>query len=531
MRLSIPPLAHACVAALASAAVLVATPAMAEEPQRGGVLTFSIAAEPPTYDCHATGTFATIQRVAPHYSTLLHFAQGDYPKIVGDVADSWTVSPDHLTYTFKLHPGVVFHDGSAFTSEDVKATYDRIRNPPAGVVSARQSSLVKVDSIDTPDPLTVVFHMKEADASILTAFASPWNCLYSAAKLKQDPNYPVHNVMGTGPFKFVEHVAGSSWTGERFDRYFRPGHPYLDGFKAITMGSAATLNALEGKQVMADFRGFSPAERDRIVRGLGADAHVQERTWLLHMDVSFNIQRKPFDDARVRRALSLAIDRWGGSKSLGRISVLRDVGGVVLPGAEYAASDAELEKLPGFGRDMAANRAEAKRLLHEAGADNLTVTLMDRNIAPYVTAGVYVIDQWRQIGVKVVHQEQELSGYYSALYGSNFDAIVDSYTDYNDDPTTQLVKFLSADTTSLSSSHFQDADLDRLFAAQARSTDPVERKSLVRQFEARAMEQSYSVPILWWYRIVVMNKIVEGWTMSPSHMIYQDLGDVWLKKP
>jgi peptide/nickel transport system substrate-binding protein len=506
-----------------------ALPAHADEPQRGGVLTFSIAAEPPTYDCHATGTFATIQRVAPHYSTLLRYAPHEYPKIVGDVADSWTVSPDQLTYTFKLHPGILFHDGSPFTSDDVKATFDRIRNPPPGVVSARQSQFAGVTAIDTPDPLTVVFHLKAVDAAIMTAFASPWNCLYSAAKLKQDENYPVHNVMGTGPFKFVEHVAGSSWTGERFDQYFRTGHPYLDGFKAITMGSAATLNALAGKQVLADFRGFSPAERDRIVSGLGADASVQESSWLLHMDVSFNIQRKPFDDPRVRRALSLAIDRWGGAKALGRISVLHDVGGVVRPGAEYAASDADLAKLPGYGHDMAANRAEAKRLLHEAGADDLTVTLMDRNIAPYVTAGIYVIDQWRQIGVKVVHQEQELSGYYAALYGSNFDAIIDSFTDYTDDPTNELVKFLSADTTSLASSHFQDPELNKLFAKQAASSDPATRKALVRQFEARAMDQAYSVPILWWYRIVVMNKAVQGWTMSPSHMIYQDLGNVWLK--
>ena len=95
----------------------------------------------------------------------------------------------------------------------------------------------------------------------------------------------------------------------------------------------------------------------------------------------------------------------------------------------------------------------------------------------------------------------------------------------------ELVKFLSADTTSLSSSHFKDPELDRLFAAQAATSDPAARKAIVRQFEARAMEESYSVPILWWYRIVVMNKAVQGWTMSPSHMIYQDLGGVWLKQP
>lgn len=334
--------------------------------------------------------------------------------------------------------------------------------------------------------------------------------------------------MGTGPFRFVEHVAGSHWVGARFDGYFLPGRPYLDGFRAITMGPSATISGLQGKQVQADFRGFSPVERDLLVRNMGNDAHVQESNWLLHMDLSFNPKRKPFDDPRVRQALSLAIDRWGAAKALGRISVLHDVGGAVLPGGKWGASEEELVKLPGFGKDIAANRAEAKRLLKEAGAENLKVTLLDRDILPYTTAGIYVIDQWRQIGVQVEHQEVELASYFASLSGATFDVIVDSFTDYMDDPSTALVKFLSSNFSAISSSPFTDPVLDDLYAKQGRTTDIAERRSLVRQFEARTMEQCYVVPILWWHRIVVMNQSVQGWTMSPSHMIYQDLGSVWL---
>jgi len=280
--------------------------------------------------------------------------------------------------------------------------------------------------------------------------------------------------------------------------------------------------------VLAEFRGFSPSERDRIVGNLGKDANVQESPWLLHMDISFNPARKPFDDVRVRRALSLALDRWGGADALGKISVLRHVGGVMLPGGEWAASNAELEKFPGFSRDMKANREEARRLLKEAGAENLTLTLSNRNIAPYPTIGVFIIDQWRQIGVKVEHSQLETAAWFNTMAQQSFDAIVDSYTDYSDDPTTSLVKFLSADRWTTASNKFDDKKLNDLYLAQARTVDKAERKRYIREFEKITLEEAYTIPLFWWHRIVVINQRVKGWTMSPSHMIYQTLEDVWL---
>ncbi len=498
-------------------------------PRRGGTLTYAVAAEPPTYDLHQTATFAVMHRVAPHYSTLLSYAPGNYPKIVGDVAQSWTESPDRLTYTFKLHPNIRFHDGSALTSEDVRASYDRLRNPPAGVASNRIGSFAQIASIETPDPLTVVFRMKKVDASIMDTFASPWNSIFSAARLKQDPSYPVKNVMGSGPFRFVEHVAGSHWSGERFDGYFKPGKPYVDGFRAITMSPSAMVNALSGKQVLAEFRGFTPPERDRITKALGNEAQVFESSWMLHMLVSFNCSKPPFNDPRVRRAVSLVMDRWSGSSNLARVSQLGAAGGLVRPGSEWAASAAEMEKWPGYGRDIAANRAEAKRLLKEAGVENLTFTLTNRNHQPYVTAGVFLIDQLRQIGVKVEDRQLELSAWYAAQTSGDFEAMIDSFTQFSDDPTNVLVKYISTDRApEVSITRHTDRELDALFDKQAETIDKAERMKLVRQFETRLFDQAYGVPILWWQRIVVMNSRVKGWSMSPTHMIYQDLADVWL---
>src|SRR4051794_15540955 len=99
-------------------------------------------------------------RWTPHYSTLLKFDPANYPQIVGDLAHSWTVSPDRQTYTFKLRPNVLFHDGSKLTSADIKASYERIAHPSAGVVSSRQGDFGAIAGIDKPQPPTGVFPLK-----------------------------------------------------------------------------------------------------------------------------------------------------------------------------------------------------------------------------------------------------------------------------------------------------------------------------------------------------------------------------------
>ena len=133
----------------------------AETPKRGGTLNFAVSAEPPNYDCHANSSFAFIHPVRPHYSTLLKFDPDNYPKIIGDLAESWTIASDGLTYTFKLKKGVKFHDGSTLTSEDVKASYDRIRDPQGGAKSLRKAAYDDITAIDTPDPYTVVVKLKK----------------------------------------------------------------------------------------------------------------------------------------------------------------------------------------------------------------------------------------------------------------------------------------------------------------------------------------------------------------------------------
>lgn len=520
------------IAALLAAAALAcsAGTSEAQTPKRGGILKFAVSAEPPNYDCHANSSFAFIHPVRPHYSTLLKFDAPNYPKIKGDLAESWDVSKDGLTYTIKLRQNVKFHDGSAFSSADVKASYDRIVNPPPGVLSLRKAAYSDISAIETPDANTVVFRLKAPNASMLANFASPWDCIYSAAKLKIDPKWPEKNIMGTGPFKFVEHAAGSHWVGERFADYYEPGKPYLDGFRAFfIVNSAARINALQAGEVLTEFRGHSPADRDKLTKALGDKVEVLESSWVCSLVAGFNVEKKPFDDVRVRRALSLALDRWKGAEALSRIALVRDVGGLLRPGYEFAASNEELMAIPGFGKDVVKARDEARKLLREAGQSNLKFKLTNRNVnMPYTPVGVWLINEWRQIGVTVEHEQLETRLYTNALTSGNYEVTLDFHCDFMDEPNLQLIKYISADKSSINYGRYTDRELDKLYEQQSRATDVTERKKLIRQFEKRALDQAYTIPTIWWHRIIVNWKQLKGWAITPSHYLNQDLADVWL---
>ena len=116
--------------------------ALAEEkPRYGGVLRVAIAGDPPSLDMHQEQTFMVTIPMSTVYNTLVMFDPHRYPNVIGDLAKSWIVSDDGMTWTFTLHQGVKFHDGSALTSADVKASWDKIVFPPEGVVSTRKSLL------------------------------------------------------------------------------------------------------------------------------------------------------------------------------------------------------------------------------------------------------------------------------------------------------------------------------------------------------------------------------------------------------
>ena len=247
------------------------------QPRAGGELVFAVPSEPPSYDGHREETFGLIHPIAPFYSLLLRVDPTDANKIVGDLAESWTVSDDELTYTITIRKGVKFHDGSLLTARDVKASYDKIIFPPAGVASTRKGQYEMVEAIEAPDDQTVRFRLKWPSASMLSALASPWNFIYKADILAKDMHWYEHHIMGSGPFIFVEHIRGSHLVGKRNADYWDQGKPYLDGYRALFISdTGARVATLRGERAHIEFRGLAPKQRDDLVKALGPKITVQE---------------------------------------------------------------------------------------------------------------------------------------------------------------------------------------------------------------------------------------------------------------
>ncbi len=511
--------------------------ASADGHQKGGTLDFVVAGEAPSKDGHKETTYAIVHPYAPFYSLLVRVNPEDPQSsdfvcdlCVGDVPEP---TNGGKTYTFKIREGVKFHDGMPLTAQDVKATYDKIIFPPEGIPSARKAFFSMVDSVEAPDDTTIVFNLEFASGAFMPALATPFNWIYSKKDLEEH-GYGWHqnNVNGTGPFKFVQHQPGAFVEGVRNDDYHHEGQPYLDGFKAIIAKKMSVrIQAIRGNRAAIEFRGFPPKARDDLVNALGDKLTVQESDWNCVLLFTSNHMRKPFDDPRVRRALTLAVDRWGGSKYLSRIAIVKTVGGVVFPGHPLAATEAELTQLAGYRRDLEASRAEAMALLQEAGATDLTIDYNNRDVdQPYKVVGTWLIDQWAQIGVKAEQHVRPTPQFYAALRKSHeFDVSIDFNCQSVVNPIADVTKFLGSSGNNYG--QYDDQVLEDIYAKLVRAESTDEQRALMRQYEKRALdEQAHMGLTLWWYKINPHRSYVKGWISPPSHYLNQQLDNVWIDK-
>jgi peptide/nickel transport system substrate-binding protein len=523
---------------LVAGSMLILPAAADETPKRGGTLTYMIPADsPPSFDAHREETYATIHSAAPFYSTLIHIDPND-PSVTGPlVCDLCTEMPQPTdggkAYKFKIRDGVKWHDGSPLTAADVAASWMKIVAPPAGVTSARQSYYIMVDKVEAPDPTTVVFRLKFATDAFLPALADPYAWIYSKAELDKDMHWYEKNIVGSGPFKFVGYEAGQSIKGERNPDYYHKDLPYLDGFVGIYAAKQVTrVEAIRSDRAAMEFRGFPPAVRDELVGALGDKITVQTSDWTCGGVLTINHKKKPFDDPRVRRALTLAIDRWGSAPDLSKIAIVKTVGGVVFPGSPLAATKEELQQLAGYWPDIEKSRAEAKRLLKEAGAEGLSFELTNRDVdQPYKYYGIWAVDQWSKIGLKVTQRVLPTGPWFQALRDGGFDISTEGNCQNVVNPLADVGKYLPYTIAPWNYGYFDDPQEIEIYNKMLRELDKSKQRELMRQFEKRVLDdQAHSIYLLWWQRMVPHRSYVKGWKIGPSHYVNQDLATVWLDK-
>ncbi|MDP3064574.1 MAG: ABC transporter substrate-binding protein [Chloroflexota bacterium] len=335
----------------------------------GGVLKLGAHGPPAHFDLFATNTIATIGAMGAMYDGLLRRdpRKSDAP-VIPDLASKWDVSADALTYTFYLRKGVKFHDGAELTSDDVKATYQRIIFPKTGMVSIRQVFFTMVSEINTPDRYTVQFKLAEPRSVniMLKSFAAEWNPIVKKETLdKYDGNLrQVDNFPGTGAFVYSSRTP-DGWVLKRNPNYWNTGLPYVDEIRHVwlTAWSPANTAALLGGQV--DWAMWLAPKDGRVIgerQGLNG-ARMNSFTQAI---VAMNTERKPFDDVRVRKAFWLAIDEQVLEEAVKDVQALA-FGDVFLAGTPYALPLDQVKQMPGFRKPTAADIQEAKRLLSEAG--------------------------------------------------------------------------------------------------------------------------------------------------------------------
>ena len=272
---------HRCVVAGLVGLLCATLPAIAAEtPKRGGMLTYMIPADaPPSFDGHRENTFATIHAVAPFYSVLIRVNPENPASTTEFVCDVCTEIPEPTdggrTYAFPIRGDVKFPDGSSLTAYDVAASWNKIVDPPEGVISARRGYYSMIDKIEAPDPKTVVFRLKFATAAFLPALADPYAFIYKKEILDRDPHWFEKNIMGSGPFRFQEYQVGQSISGVRNPDYYHKGLPYLDGF----IGIFADKQAVAGRrdQRATGRRSSSAAFRRRRATNLSPRSATSSR--------------------------------------------------------------------------------------------------------------------------------------------------------------------------------------------------------------------------------------------------------------
>ena len=201
-------------------------------PKRGGTLRTAFGVTMTHFDAHQGGGTHVLCHM---YNNLVRNNLVDGLRtVIPDLAESWEVGEGGLSFTFHLRDGVNYHDGEAFSSADVVATFNRILDPPEGIISPMRANFSFVDSVEAVDDSTVQFNLNSPRPFFLNLL-TPTNALIYSKKSLEENNYDMRQVIapGTGAFRFVDHLPAEKWVMERNPDYWDPELPYVDGLEML----------------------------------------------------------------------------------------------------------------------------------------------------------------------------------------------------------------------------------------------------------------------------------------------------------
>jgi peptide/nickel transport system substrate-binding protein len=514
-------------------AIMMTHAAVAQKP--GGTLNISHFDSPASVSLHEEATAAAVRPMMGVFNNLVMYrqdvAQGSLQSIVPELATSWNWSEDGTELTFTLRQDVKWHDGKPFTAKDVKCTWDLLQGKAAEKlrVNPRKGWYSNLNEVTVAGDYEATFRLKRPQPALLALLASGWSPVYPchvpAREMRQRP-------IGTGPFKFVEFKPNEHIKVVKNPDYWKPGRPYLDGIDWIIIRDQGTrvLSFVAGKNDL-----FSPYGVTmpllRQIKDQAPQAVCEVTATNVNRTLIVNRDKPPFNNPELRRAMALTLDRQAFIDIIAEGK--GDIGGTMLPGPEgiWGMPKEMLQKLPGYGSDIAKNRAEARAIMQKAGYGpdtRLAVTVSTRNIPPYRDPAVILIDQLKEIYIDAELEPVDTAQWYPKVQRKDYSVALNLTGTLTDDPDAMLFENYACGGVG-NYNGYCNPEIDKLIEQQSMEADQEKRKRLVWEIERRLTEDD-AKPLIYFNRggicwdpsvknlTVMVNSIYNGWRME----------DVWL---
>ena len=479
-----------------AAALLVAPVAAA--PAAAATLRMAWSQDATGLDPHKQTAFSSLRLLELIYEPLVNM--DPQLNVIPGVATSWQFSDDARTLTFKLDPKAKFSNGAQVTSADVKASFTRILDEKTG--AAARSNYVSIDTMDTPDPETIVFHLKTPDVPILAAMTSTNAAIVPASEIEAGTIGT--KTIGSGPFELASWdpnskevlKANPNWAGGK------TGVDEID--ISVLPDETAILASLRAGQT--DFALLN----DPLVATLvpqEPNLQLNRVAGLSYNVLQLNPAHKPMDNLKVRQAISCAINR-------------QEIVDTALAGEGKVTGPLTM---PAFAEDPNSlfcykqDVEKAKALMKEAGVDGFTANVIAATgEPPYASAEAQVLQsQLGAIGIKLNIQLMELNVYVDRWLKADFDMAV-ALNGGRADPFPMYNRYFTKDGNLLKVSNYTDDELDSLLRQGQAETDPAKRVDIFHKFEQHLVEMS---PWIWMstpYNYTAQLKTVKGFVPSPT---------------